>query len=80
MFLWKGTLLPNNNHLPFHPPPPPFLQAKDVILNGEYGMKRLFLVGYVYFITFSVSALGRLLVFLVNCAHYTTFFYYEKVR
>jgi hypothetical protein len=29
---------------PFHPPPPPFLQAKDVNLNGEYSMK-LFLVG-----------------------------------
>jgi hypothetical protein len=42
--LWKGTLLPNNNHLPFHPPPP-FLQAKDVNLIGEYSVKLLFLVG-----------------------------------
>jgi hypothetical protein len=31
--------------LPFHPPPPPFMQAKDVNLNGEYSMKLLFLVG-----------------------------------
>jgi hypothetical protein len=45
MFLWKGALDPNNNHLPFNPPPPPFLQAKDVNLNGEYSMKLLFLVG-----------------------------------
>jgi hypothetical protein len=44
-FLWKVTLLPNNNHLPFYPPPPPFLQAKDVNLNGECSMKLLFLVG-----------------------------------
>jgi hypothetical protein len=27
-----------------------------------------------------VSTLGKLLVFLVNYAHYTTLFYYEKVR
>jgi hypothetical protein len=27
-----------------------------------------------------VSTLGKLLVFLVNYAHYTTFFNYEKVR
>jgi hypothetical protein len=26
-----------------------------------------------------VSTLGKLLVFLVNYAHYTTLFYYEKV-
>jgi hypothetical protein len=29
---------------------------------------------------FLVSALEKLLVFLVNYAHYTTLFYYEKVR
>jgi hypothetical protein len=30
---------------------------------------------------FLLSTLGKLLVFLVNYAHYTTlFFYYEKVR
>jgi hypothetical protein len=29
---------------------------------------------------FLVSTLGKLLVFLVNYAHYTTLFYYEKVR
>jgi hypothetical protein len=45
MFLWKGTLLLNSNHLPFHPPPSPFLKAKDVNLNGEYSMILLFLVG-----------------------------------
>jgi hypothetical protein len=54
---------------PFYPPPPPFLQAQDVNLNGEYSMKLLFLVGYAHFITFFVSTLGKLLVFLVNYAH-----------
>jgi hypothetical protein len=29
---------------------------------------------------FLVSTLGKLLVFLVNYAHYTTLFDYEKVR
>jgi hypothetical protein len=29
---------------------------------------------------FLVSTLGKLLVFLVNYAHYTTLFYYEKFR
>jgi hypothetical protein len=29
----------------FDPHRPPFLQAKDVNLNGEYSMKLLFLVG-----------------------------------
>jgi hypothetical protein len=29
---------------------------------------------------FSVSTLGKLLVFLVNYAHYATILYYEKVR
>jgi hypothetical protein len=29
---------------------------------------------------FLVSALGKLLVFLVNYAYYVSFFYYEKVR
>jgi hypothetical protein len=29
---------------------------------------------------FLVSTLGKLLVLLVNYAHYTTIFYYEKVR
>jgi hypothetical protein len=29
---------------------------------------------------FLVITLGKLLVFLVNYAHYTTLFYYEKVR
>jgi hypothetical protein len=29
---------------------------------------------------FLMRTLGKLLVFLVNYAHYTTFFYYEKVR
>jgi hypothetical protein len=29
---------------------------------------------------FFVSTLGKLLVCLVNYAHYTTLFYYEKVR
>jgi hypothetical protein len=29
---------------------------------------------------FSVSTLGKLLVFLVNYAYYVTFTYYEKVR
>jgi hypothetical protein len=32
------------------------------------------------FYNFLVSALEKLLVFLVNYAHYTTIFYYEKVR
>jgi hypothetical protein len=32
------------------------------------------------FYNFLVSTRGKLLVFLVNYAHYTTFFYYEKVR
>jgi hypothetical protein len=30
--------------------------------------------------TFLVSTLGKLLEFLVNYAHYTNLFYYEKVR
>jgi hypothetical protein len=29
---------------------------------------------------FLVNTLGKLLVFLVNYAHYTTLFYYENVR
>jgi hypothetical protein len=29
---------------------------------------------------FLVSTLGKLLVFLINYAHYTTLFYYENVR
>ncbi|XP_033622696.1 sphingolipid delta(4)-desaturase/C4-monooxygenase DES2 isoform X5 [Fukomys damarensis] len=35
MLLWKVSLLPNNNHLPFHPS---YLQAKVVDLNGPYGI------------------------------------------
>jgi hypothetical protein len=29
---------------------------------------------------FSVSTLGKLLMFLINYAYYATLFYYEKVR
>jgi hypothetical protein len=76
MFLWKGTLLPNDNHLPFHPPPPPFLQAKDV--NVRYEIVVSGRLGTFY--NFLVSTLEKLLVFLLNYAHYTTLFYYEKVR
>jgi hypothetical protein len=57
---------------PFHPPP--FLQAKDVNLNGEYSMKMVVSgrLGTLY--NFLVSTLGKLLVFLVNYARYTTLF------
>lgn len=41
MFLWKGPLSPNCNHLPFHPP---FLKPENVTVNGEHSRKWLFLV------------------------------------
>jgi hypothetical protein len=39
MFLWKGTLLPNNNHLPFYPPLHSLSASQRCKLNGEYTRK-----------------------------------------
>jgi hypothetical protein len=47
-----------------------FANCYEIVVSGRLGT----------FYNFLVSTLGKLLVFLVNYAHYTTLFYYEKVR
>jgi hypothetical protein len=47
-----------------------FANCYEIVVSGRIGT----------FYKFLVSTLGKLLVFLVNYAHYTTLFYYEKVR
>jgi hypothetical protein len=42
----------------------------EIVVSGRLGT----------FFNFLVSTLGKLLVFLVNYAHYTTLLYYENVR
>jgi hypothetical protein len=47
-----------------------FANCYEIVVSGRLGT----------FYNFLVSTLGKLLVFLVNYAHYTNLFYYEKVR
>jgi hypothetical protein len=47
-----------------------FVNCYETVVSGRLGT----------FYNFLVSILRKLLVFLVNYAHYTTLFYYEKVR
>lgn len=44
--LWKWTTPSKQQPSSIHSPPLPFLQVKDVSVNGEYSKKLLFLVGY----------------------------------
>jgi hypothetical protein len=47
-----------------------FANCYEIVVSGRLGT----------FYNFLISTLGKLLLFLVNYAHYTTIFYYEKVR
>jgi hypothetical protein len=47
-----------------------FANCYEIVVSGRLGT----------FYNFLVGTLGKLLVFLVNYVHYTTLFYYEKVR
>jgi hypothetical protein len=51
------------------------IEKKEIVHKFESGIRVTDLANVHY-----VSTLGKLLVFLVNYAHYTTIFYYEKVR
>jgi hypothetical protein len=47
-----------------------FANCYEIVVSGRLGT----------FYNFLVSTLGKLVLFLVNYAHYTTLFYYEKLR
>jgi hypothetical protein len=47
-----------------------FANFYEIVVSGRLGT----------FYNFLMSTLGKLFLFLVNYAHYTTLFYYENVR